>query len=510
MNQIKKKIALLLCLVLIFSAFSSVANADELYDYSNKWFTSENAAGNIKWHINDDNAQLMKKVWVNDLESTMEEKPWYLIDENGSMIDHPIVKDKDGYYYAINNSVHDGSYGHMLYKDGEYYGVQLSFNRNHDGHYGAITNADGIAALAAKYGVKELTGDYGIKYLGKKAQRTSTSRQTDSSKNPFLKTEADIWNYIFNVGFNKEIEEEEEGPRYLTFTAEQDNSSVTVNYYSGTNIQYSTDSCATWIDCPSGTTITLDEVGDAACLKGEGIITTQYINDDIIIPHYFSMSGKIAASGSVTSLTDGVGNNQDVILDKYCYAAMFYCCSGLTTAPELPATTLAEGCYDYMFYGAGLTTVPELPAKTLVKDCYANMFMSCTSLTTAPELPATILAEECYFNMFLGCTALETAPALPATTLAKCCYDSMFCSCTALKTAPSLPATTLADKCYASMFAGCTSLKIEETDSPNPTNKIFTCPNTDDSTNPVADMFDGTDGTFTSTPTAGKTYYYYQ
>ena len=29
---------------------------------------------------------------------------------------------------------------------------------------------------------------------------------------------------------------------------------------------------------------------------------------------------------------------------------MFYKCSSLTNAPKLPATTLAEYCYDYMFY----------------------------------------------------------------------------------------------------------------------------------------------------------------
>ena len=29
---------------------------------------------------------------------------------------------------------------------------------------------------------------------------------------------------------------------------------------------------------------------------------------------------------------------------------MFYRCTSLTTAPELPATTLATDCYRYMFY----------------------------------------------------------------------------------------------------------------------------------------------------------------
>ena len=61
------------------------------------------------------------------------------------------------------------------------------------------------------------------------------------------------------------------------------------------------------------------------------------------------------------------------------------------------------------------------------------MFQDCTSLTTAPELPATTLGTSCYMNMFRGCTSLTTAPALPATTLANNCYAYMFSGCTSLK-----------------------------------------------------------------------------
>ena len=86
------------------------------------------------------------------------------------------------------------------------------------------------------------------------------------------------------------------------------------------------------------------------------------------------------------------------------------------------------------------------------------MFDSCTSLTTAPELPATTLATICYASMFFGCTSLTAAPELPATTLASSCYNQMFQGCTSLTTAPELPATTLADYCYSSMFQNCRNL----------------------------------------------------
>ena len=85
--------------------------------------------------------------------------------------------------------------------------------------------------------------------------------------------------------------------------------------------------------------------------------------------------------------------------------------------------------------------------------------MGCTSLTTAPELPATTLVDNCYYCMFEGCTSLTTAPELPATTLANSCYCSMFYGCTSLTTAPKLEATTLAINCYSNMFNGCTNLK---------------------------------------------------
>ena len=161
-----------------------------------------------------------------------------------------------------------------------------------------------------------------------------------------------------------------------------------------------------------------------------------------------------------TGLTDASGLILPATtLAEYCYAYLFTDCTSLETAPVLPATTLVKGCYGAMFAGCtSLETAPELPATTLVEGCYSAMFRGCTSLETAPELPATTLAEDCYYLMFDGCTALTEAPELPATTLAMGCYEAMFSGCTALTTAPALPATTLADFCYNGMFSDCTAL----------------------------------------------------
>ena len=57
--------------------------------------------------------------------------------------------------------------------------------------------------------------------------------------------------------------------------------------------------------------------------------------------------------------------------------------------------------------------------------CY--LFNGCSVLTSAPELPATVLAESCYAGMFSGCTKLSTvtmlAPSDQITSASDCCKD---------------------------------------------------------------------------------------
>jgi hypothetical protein len=74
---------------------------------------------------------------------------------------------------------------------------------------------------------------------------------------------------------------------------------------------------------------------------------------------------------------------------------MFYGCIRLSTAPVLPATELAVGCYDAMFYGCtSLTAAPELKATTLVQGCYCNMFAGCSKLSSVTMLATEGFDEE--------------------------------------------------------------------------------------------------------------------
>ena len=210
------------------------------------------------------------------------------------------------------------------------------------------------------------------------------------------------------------------------------------------------------------TTVTTIPVnaGDKVQFYGNGTSTQVYGGNPLVI---LQGTAQTKVYGNIMSLIDETGYatlttlpNQDNV-----FMALFMGNTTLTDASGLllPATTLANMCYGYMFFGCtSLTTAPTLPATTLTEYCYYGMFYDCTSLTAAPALPATTLAGGCYSGMFDGCTSLTTAPELPATTLAESCYNSMFSGCTSLTTAPALPAETLASSCYYSMFNGCTSL----------------------------------------------------
>ena len=217
-------------------------------------------------------------------------------------------------------------------------------------------------------------------------------------------------------------------PAYLglCFTAEAANSSVqlkAVGSPPAVTLVKSFDGI-NWEAYAVGEVIDLPSTGDLVYLAaGEG--GNETFGSSSTVYHKFVINGLVAASGDITSLRRF--DLEQTTLVPYCYAYMFFGCTGLTSAPELPATALADYCYSSMFRSCtGLTSAPELPATTLADNCYYSMFYGCTGLTSAPELPATALAASCYNSMFRGCTGLTSAPELPATTLAGGCYDSMF------------------------------------------------------------------------------------
>ena len=136
----------------------------------------------------------------------------------------------------------------------------------------------------------------------------------------------------------------------LRFTAEAANSSVQltavgsaptvtlVKSFDGVN----------WEDYAVGEVIDLPSIGDFVYLAaGEGGNETFY--SSIKDFNKFYINGLVAASGDITSLRSFDLEQTKLVIN--CYGNIFNGCTGLTSAPELPAVTLASTCYHRIFYG---------------------------------------------------------------------------------------------------------------------------------------------------------------
>lgn len=204
------------------------------------------------------------------------------------------------------------------------------------------------------------------------------------------------------------------GP-WVTFTAQEDNSSIGLTKLStNQTLEYSMDT-TTWTTFDTTTNIYLND-GDQVYVRGMLIADNTASNYT-----QFKMTGKIASSGNCNAIWNY--QNLNAPLKKYCGACMFGDCASLTTASELPATTLDTHCYYRMFRNCtSLTTAPKiLPATTLAEGCYQQMFYNCTSLTTSPELPAPTLTTSCYFSMLYGCINLNYIKCLASNISASNC-----------------------------------------------------------------------------------------
>ena len=245
---------------------------------------------------------------------------------------------------------------------------------------------------------------------------------------------------------------------YITFTAEAEQKfKMTTKDYTISGLEYSVNN-GKWENVVANEEVTFGGTNGTLRLRGTNHNGTANGSSNNSTITFTDKTVNVACTGDIRTLLDW--RNYNIVETnnaKFCY--LFENCSVLTSAPELPATTLANNCYSNMFSGCkNLTSAPELPATTLANYCYDSMFRLCTKLTSAPKLPATTLADDCYSGMFSNCTNLTSAPVLPANTLADYCYSGMFSNCTNLTSAPVLPANTLKRNCYSTMFYDCINL----------------------------------------------------
>ena len=137
------------------------------------------------------------------------------------------------------------------------------------------------------------------------------------------------------------------GSTPLTLTALTAGSKVTLNKTGSppsVSLEYSTGGA--WSTYTIGTEITLTSAGDYIKFRGDNRTFSTTLNDY----YQFVMSGTIGASGNVMSLVDSTCKLLTIPCD-FCFRSMFQGCTSLTSAPALPATTLATNCYYTMFQG---------------------------------------------------------------------------------------------------------------------------------------------------------------
>ena len=209
---------------------------------------------------------------------------------------------------------------------------------------------------------------------------------------------------------------------YVTFTAngEQKFKMITYGDFTFSNLEYSVNG-VDWKTVVAGDegVVTFGSDNGDLRLRGKNPngTATDYSNYSTIT---FTENAPVACTGDIRTLLDWSNyNTVDTQNAKFCY--LFSRCSVLTSAPELPAETLADNCYGSMFNRCtNLTSAPALPATTLAIGCYSRMFEFCTNLESAPVLSAETLAQNCYYSMFYGCSKLTTVTMLaPSTEISK-------------------------------------------------------------------------------------------
>ena len=177
-----------------------------------------------------------------------------------------------------------------------------------------------------------------------------------------------------------------DGTPYVTFSANAAQTFKLENHgYFPSNIEYSvgTDDWKTLEadkEIPFGGDLGNLQLRATENLKGTASDDSKY--SQII----FGNSTKVACTGDIRTLLD-YRDFKNVTTRNALFCFLFEGCTVLTSAPDLPATQLANKCYYFMFHSCtSLTKAPELPAETLPYNCYVGMFYGCTDLTSVTML----------------------------------------------------------------------------------------------------------------------------
>lgn len=160
---------------------------------------------------------------------------------------------------------------------------------------------------------------------------------------------------------------------------------TTSGNYNISGLQYSVKN-GKWQDVVANTEVPFG--GDKGDLRLRGTNTNGTADGQTLIStiQFTEANVNVACTGDIRTLLDWRNYNK-VETGKARFCGLFHNCSVLTSAPELPATKLADFCYNQMFsYCTNLVSAPVLPATTLADYCYYYMFNNCKKLSTVTML----------------------------------------------------------------------------------------------------------------------------
>lgn len=228
---------------------------------------------------------------------------------------------------------------------------------------------------------------------------------------------------------------------------------IASEYYTRHNkyLQASTDDGNTWSEWINDITI---QPGEVLCVKG----TDNYVWSSKRSKPTFTTSANVKCCGNIQSLC----NDSEVIATTGCYYMLFKD-TKITSTPELPATTLKQSCYGYMFANCvNITETPDLPAETIAGYAYEYMFSGCTRLKKINDFKATNLASFCFQYTFDSCGMLEDLPDDFLSSANNFGYSScctyMFNNCYNLKKVPSIVVTSVKSNAFYKTFYGCKNI----------------------------------------------------
>ena len=160
---------------------------------------------------------------------------------------------------------------------------------------------------------------------------------------------------------------------YVTFKAEvEQNFRMTKSRkYTISNLQYSVNN-GDWQDVVAGTEISFGGPHGDLRLRGTNTKGTADGSSRFSTIKFSDETVNVACTGDIRTLLNWRNyNTVDTKDARFC--KLFYGCSVLTSAPELPATTLAESCYQEMFFGcvklSSVTMLAPSDQITSVFDC---------------------------------------------------------------------------------------------------------------------------------------------